>query len=491
MSQPQLTFPASRPERAALDGSVAGAERAVLAAMLLGAEAVARARAMLRPEVFYRAAHRKVFSTILALADRHEAADSITVCDELRRRGDLEVCGGPAAISGILEYATTSANVEAHAAIVAEAAQIRRLRRLGLDLQSRAEDTSQSAAAILAHLEGETRALAEAGDGAGAGRFADADMGWNELLKLELAPVRAILASPAGELLLPGGAFAVFHGDGGVGKTHTMLGLAHALSRGSTWLGLSTPAGGVSVGYMSLELPVEELQKRAERHGDCSRVRLISRPRLKGAVNFNGPDREALRHWIQARGLEVVMIDALQRVHDGDETREDIAPLLEWLHELAAETGCTIILLHHDKKPDANSRKVADDAHTARGTTVIETTPGVRVHMYRHAECRVLKWRKNWFGPEPVIYTRLDPNGVPVACEAPGSAAKARGAATREQVAQAMRDGLTDADEIAKRIGKSRSTVFEHMKAVRESGQSELDLPDCHNSAVGEAVEDL
>lgn len=487
---PHLTPPATAAE-ASLDDPVIEAERAVLAAMLLGDEAIPRARMLLDASDFFRTGHQRIFAAIVAVHDRSERADSITVSVELRARGDLEVVGGHAAIASIFDMATTTANLEEHAAIVVEACRKRRLKRLGLDLQERAEDHSRTSADIVAHLEGETRALVRARDEAGANRFAGADMGWNELLNLELPPTTPILASPSDELLLPRGAFAVFHGDGGVGKTHTMLGLSHALDGGLLWLGLTTPPGGVVVGYLSLELPIDELKRRAARYGVCSRVWLLSRPRLKGAVNFNGSDREALRHWIQARGLEVVIIDALQRVHDGDETREDIAPLLEWLHELAAETGCTIILLHHDKKPDANSRKVADDAHTARGTTVIETTPGVRVHMYRQAECRVLKWRKNWFGPEPVIYTRLDSNGVPVACEPPGSAAKARGAATREQVAQAMRDGFTDADEIAKRVGKSRSTVFEHMKAVRESGQSELDLPDCHNSAAGEAVEDL
>ena len=64
---------------------------------------------------------------IVALYNRGERADSITVTEELRKRSDLEAIGGPATIAQILEYATTTANLEEHIKIVAAKAVLRSL----------------------------------------------------------------------------------------------------------------------------------------------------------------------------------------------------------------------------------------------------------------------------------------------------------------------------------------------------------------------------
>ena len=85
------------------------AERSVLASMLLGNEAVGRAVEQIDASVFYRTAHQRIFEALVALYNRNERADSITVTEELRKRGDLEAVGGAATIAQILEYATTTA----------------------------------------------------------------------------------------------------------------------------------------------------------------------------------------------------------------------------------------------------------------------------------------------------------------------------------------------------------------------------------------------
>ena len=66
---------------------------------MLDPEALSTVLRYLRADDFYRAAHRKVYQAILALFDRNEAIDLITLCDELGRVGELEACGGMARIS--------------------------------------------------------------------------------------------------------------------------------------------------------------------------------------------------------------------------------------------------------------------------------------------------------------------------------------------------------------------------------------------------------
>jgi replicative DNA helicase len=62
--------------------------------MLLAIERSARASSW-SSLGFYRTAHQKIFDAIVALYNRNESADSITVTEELRKRGDLEAVGGP------------------------------------------------------------------------------------------------------------------------------------------------------------------------------------------------------------------------------------------------------------------------------------------------------------------------------------------------------------------------------------------------------------
>ena len=94
------------------------AERSVLAAMLLDHESIGRALELLEGISFYRAAHQKVFDAIVALYNRNERADLVTVAEELRKRGELDAAGGPPSLSQIMEQATTSANLEEHARLV-------------------------------------------------------------------------------------------------------------------------------------------------------------------------------------------------------------------------------------------------------------------------------------------------------------------------------------------------------------------------------------
>ncbi len=117
------------------------AERAVLAAMMLGNEAVGRAVELIEGPVFYRTAHQKTFDAVVALYNRNEKADFITVTEELRKRGDLESVGGGPAIAQILESATTTANLEAHVQIVFSKAILRQL----IDAARRTMDECYSA----------------------------------------------------------------------------------------------------------------------------------------------------------------------------------------------------------------------------------------------------------------------------------------------------------------------------------------------------------
>ena len=103
------------------------AERSVLGAMCLSTEAIARAVERLDERSFYRESHRRIWAGIVALFERGESVDLITLREELSRRGELESIGGTAYLTELFEYMPSAANVDHHARIVAEKAVLRRL----------------------------------------------------------------------------------------------------------------------------------------------------------------------------------------------------------------------------------------------------------------------------------------------------------------------------------------------------------------------------
>ena len=70
------------------------AEQAVLGSMLIDSEAVERVAQFLQPEDFYRQAHQHIFRAGIALYERREPRDFVTVCDELQRMQQLDEVGG-------------------------------------------------------------------------------------------------------------------------------------------------------------------------------------------------------------------------------------------------------------------------------------------------------------------------------------------------------------------------------------------------------------
>src|SRR5437667_203669 len=135
------------------------AERSVLAAMLLDTEAIGRAVEHIESPVFYRVAHQKIFGGIVALYNRNEKVDLITLSEELRKRGDLEAIGGPPALVQILDYAATSANLDQHLRIVHGKSVLRSLIKATGEIQQECFAGSDETSAILDRAEQLARAL--------------------------------------------------------------------------------------------------------------------------------------------------------------------------------------------------------------------------------------------------------------------------------------------------------------------------------------------
>lgn len=129
------------------------AERAVLAAILLDPEAIGRAVELVEPTIFYRTAHQRIFDAMIALFNRNEKIDLVTLSEELRKRGELETVGGASALSQIVEYTATSANLEQHLRIIHGKAVLRMLIKASTDIQQECLAANDETTVILDRAE--------------------------------------------------------------------------------------------------------------------------------------------------------------------------------------------------------------------------------------------------------------------------------------------------------------------------------------------------
>jgi len=95
--------------------------------MLMDTDAILRAGEHVDDTMFYDERHRRIFRAMIAISQRGEVVDPVTLGNELLRRGELDASGGKEYIGELIDAVPTSANVEYHAKIVKEKALLRRL----------------------------------------------------------------------------------------------------------------------------------------------------------------------------------------------------------------------------------------------------------------------------------------------------------------------------------------------------------------------------
>ena len=140
------------------------AEISVLGSMMLSADAIAEVSQMVTPEDFYRGAHRTMFEAMRDLYDRGEPVDTVTLADELERRGKLADVGGALAIADVSAQVPTPANATYYARMVSDRALKRRLieagstlTQLGFDPQRSGEEAVDEAEARVFELANKQR----------------------------------------------------------------------------------------------------------------------------------------------------------------------------------------------------------------------------------------------------------------------------------------------------------------------------------------------
>ena len=118
-------------------------EEAVLGALMLDKDALTNVIDILQPKSFYKEAHNRIFGAIQRIFQRSEPIDILTVTQDLKKSGELEIVGGAYYISQLTNRVASSANAEFHARIIAQKYIQRELIRISTEtIRDAYEDTS-------------------------------------------------------------------------------------------------------------------------------------------------------------------------------------------------------------------------------------------------------------------------------------------------------------------------------------------------------------
>ena len=112
------------------------AEEAVLGSILVDGDSIIRLTSILRPEDFYRERNRWIYEASLALFQRSEAIDQVSIAHELATQNRLESTGGAGFLSHLIATVPTSVYAEHYARIVNHTATMRNLIRAASEIAS-------------------------------------------------------------------------------------------------------------------------------------------------------------------------------------------------------------------------------------------------------------------------------------------------------------------------------------------------------------------
>jgi replicative DNA helicase len=103
------------------------AEASLLGAILIDADAIVKIADIVRPDDFYEERHQRIYEAILSLYEKHQPIDVLTLSDQLKGTGFIEMVGGAAYLTELTNFVPTATHVEQYADIVSQKALRRRL----------------------------------------------------------------------------------------------------------------------------------------------------------------------------------------------------------------------------------------------------------------------------------------------------------------------------------------------------------------------------
>jgi replicative DNA helicase len=342
------------------------AEEAIVACLLVDSDAIHHVAPIVKPEDFFREKNGWAYEACLALFDRNEAINQVTVAHELARRERLEEIGGAAYLSRLVAELPTAVGVEHYARIVKRDAIYRQLVQRSAQIAQMAYQGGPDLEGALNRAENLILTLR------GGERLRDF-VHIREVLDQYWEQAEAEAVGPRFQGHVRTGFVDLDTLLGGL-KHSDLIVVAARPSLGKTSLGLNIARNGAvgqgaRIAIFSLEMAAEQLAQRllaSESGVDSTRLRLGEHTEreerhlmhalgtLTGAEIYVDDSPILTMPEIRAKalrlhrekGLDLIFVDYLQLIHGGrgDNNRvAEISYISRALKELARELDVPVI----------------------------------------------------------------------------------------------------------------------------------------------------
>lgn len=129
------------------------AERSVLGAVMLNREVLFDVLEQVKEDDFYNSSNKEIFAAILELYKENKAVDVLTVSEELKKRGVLQMVGGRAYVAQLTLDVPSTVNAAEYAKIVSEKATLRKMISASEDITDKGYRANMDAHEILDYAE--------------------------------------------------------------------------------------------------------------------------------------------------------------------------------------------------------------------------------------------------------------------------------------------------------------------------------------------------
>jgi replicative DNA helicase len=137
------------------------AEASLLGAVLIDRDAIVKIADTVTHEDFFDQRHKHIYEALARLYERREPIDVLTLADQLKNTGVLEIIGGASYLTELTNFVPTASHVEQYAEIVAQKALRRRLIGASQDMVELGYDESKSLKELIEDAESRLFAVSQ------------------------------------------------------------------------------------------------------------------------------------------------------------------------------------------------------------------------------------------------------------------------------------------------------------------------------------------
>jgi replicative DNA helicase len=342
-------------------------EEAVLGAILLENTALPKVEFIL-PDFFYKEAHAIIFQAIITLYKKSYPVDILTVTQELKKAGKLDVIGGAYYITQLTNRVASASNIEFHALIIRQKYLLRKAITIASDIIKEAYDEGSDCFDVIDSAEKQITQLTQSFS---SGKLNKMSSLWNVVSEKNytLLNQKGLIGVPSGYIAidkLTGGFQApdliILAARPSMGKTSLAMNFARnaAVDFGKPGILFSLEMGAAQIASRAFALesntsisqltrrgvPVEEMLVIEQK---CTRL-INSQIYIDDTASISLMElRSKSREYKREKGIEWIMIDYLQLM-TGDKSfrgnrEQEISGISRGLKALAKELNIPIIAL--------------------------------------------------------------------------------------------------------------------------------------------------